>query len=317
MNGEWDGEAVADHERRLDEHDGEISDLRGRLEQQQHDTEISDLQGDVERLEQQQRDGAASVSRVSKKLPALGRRIDRLERQARTAGNPAPAGGGCYEFDEHAAWLARLAAARERALDVQEGLLLPKPGRRVLEQTVGQHSKLCAGRDRNRTAALDGSAAVTSTGMGSEEHIRAAGEYRAALAAYQEAKRTIVARQPGADDARERIRIDDARRQEHAAVLRAGREAHDTLCRELREHVVTMVQQHAEPPRWFSIALGEVPPAEQPHKWVDLARDVLMYRCAYGVRDEVDALGSPPGADASPRRQAVYEELRSKLRAYH
>lgn len=316
MNGEWDGEAVADHERRLDEHDGEISDLRGRLEQQQHDTEISDLQGDVERLEQQQRDGAASVSRASKKLTALGRRIDRLERQARTAGNRAPAGGGCYEFDEHAARLARLAAARERAFDVTAELL-PKYERRVLEQTIGRYSKLCADRDRNRTAALDGSAAVTSTDMGSEEHIQTAGEYRVALAAYQEAKRTIVARQPGADDAREKIRTDDARRQEHAAVLRAGREAHDTLCRELREHVVTMVQQHAEPPRWLSIALGEVPPAEQPHKWVDLARDVLMYRCAYGVRDEVDALGSPPGADASPRRQAVYEELRSNLRAYH
>lgn len=316
MNGEWDGEAVADHERRLDEHDGEIRDFRGRLDE--HDTEISDLQGDVERLEQQQRDGAVSVSRASKKLTALGRRIDRLERQARTGGNPAPVGGGCYEFDEHAARLARLAAARERALDVQEGLLLPKSERRVLEQTIGQHSKPCADRDRNRVAALDGSAAVTSTGMGSEEHSQAAGQYRAALAAYQEAKRTIVARQAGADDAREKIRTDDARRQEHAAVLRAGREAHDTLCRELREHVVAMVQQQAEPPRWFSIVLGEAPPAEEPHKWVDLARDVLMYRCAYGVRDGVDALGSPPGADAPPaRRQVVYGELRSKLRAYH
>jgi chromosome segregation ATPase len=86
-----------------------------------------------------------------------------------------------------------------------------------------------------------------------------------------------------------------------------GEQAWTKLVALLRERLDDALVANLRLPRWFENRLGPGEPRQDLEEWRDTAAQVLAYRFAHGVTDQVNALGSRPGEPTA--RRALYDRL--------
>jgi hypothetical protein len=104
---------------------------------------------------------------------------------------------------------------------------------------------------------------------------------------------------PQASRARRALADHNALLEQFGSTLTTGKAARSKLAAEVRSRIEAMLAEPDElPPLWFSIALGQRPPADRRTKWLEAAEAVVLYRVMYDVNHQVDALGPDTVTDA-------------------
>lgn len=142
-------------------------------------------------------------------------------------------------------------------------------------------------------------------------------QHQQAKKAYEQAKTTLqrlrLQRHTTAEnDARKALRADQKDRAQHGAAIDTGRKAEQWLRQQLYDRIGAAVGRSAQPPVWFSTALGDTPPSTCVEKWMHTAVSLLLYRRAFDVGDPVVALGPRP-VDAR-EQQRWHDDLAERLK---
>jgi chromosome segregation ATPase len=259
-----------------------------------------DLQDQVERV-------VGEVHEATTQARRLDARVLWLERRIRLSETPV------WELDDVDAEVIRLATAAEAGYLAQLALLAPAR-RRELEAAVTAYESDLATVRTQQERALAAAVALAETGYGSTEHRSAGSEFRAARSLMTTAETRSTGAREAAQEARRRLRHDDALHSETAERIESGEQSWATLRVRLRAAVAEAVGTAALLPSWFTTVLGPMPPAEDTDRWMETAVDLLAYRITYRVGDPVVALGPQPGEQASERQRTWWHELAGVLR---
>lgn len=296
---------------RFNELDYRIDELRAELESLQHTVndnertardQADDLQEKLEELE-------SSIGEATSTLSRLGDRLGWVERHIRASGAATE-----VNFDDQAGELAPL--VRKAKLGHQaQAHLLNDSDRRQLEASVALSDRQAQQINELTAAALQASATLTTTSYGQKEHADAAKAFRTAFTTRQAETKLHQQHQARAEQARTRLAQDDQLRNKHAATIRAGKAAAQTMRLRLRTTIAKALGEAALPPVWFTTALGVTPPRGGTDQWLDTATEVVAYRITYKITDPVLALGAKPDMN-SPEQYRWHQELLDKLRRY-
>ncbi|MFB7376539.1 hypothetical protein ACFC6U_01610 [Kitasatospora purpeofusca] len=277
----------------------------GRLDSLERD--LRERKEEIEGLVERADDHDEDVVFLRRAVDDLGQRVAWLERRVRTA-----AGGSAVDLDatdhETDQLVKRIAAGR-----AAEAQLLPAADRARHVRSLTAHQEAAARLENARTAVLESASTLATAAHGSDAFKRAASAYRQAATNARTADNHVRSTQVAADAARSALNRDDSLDRTLAEAAAAGQAAHEHLVRIARDRISTALAGTDLLPVWFASALGPMPPREDTEAWLDTATRALTYRLAYGVRDEVLALGSIP-AQATDRRRADHQAAERALR---
>ncbi|WP_328522834.1 hypothetical protein [Kribbella sp. NBC_00359] len=106
-----------------------------------------------------------------------------------------------------------------------------------------------------------------------------------------------------ARQARTAIADHEALMKQFGSTLTTGKTARTKLTAEVRTRIESMLAEPDElPPLWFSLTLGQRPPAGQRAAWLAAAEALVLYRVMYDVNHQVNALGPDTVTDAVQKR---------------
>lgn len=273
--------------------DGQVDQVRRSLSQVQAKTVEAD----------------ASVRELGAMVKRLDARVEWLERNIRLHDPSAVV----VELDDVPPDLFELAEVAESG-HVAQSRLLSAAARSGLEAKVDAHADAVRATAAHLDVALAASRTIAETPMGDDVHVHAIAEFRAAVAALQDARLRAHELARDAVEAAELLSVDEERRIAQADVVGEGERAWVHLLARLRSRVAEAVGEGALLPAWFTTVLGPIPPAEDTRAWMDAATGLLAYRVTYGVTDPIVALGPDPGEHHSLRRRAWHQQLRRMIR---
>jgi hypothetical protein len=285
------GVAIADLPERLGALDGSLDDVRSALRQVQKRSIA---------VETTSHDLAALVKR-------LDARVEWLERNIRL--QAATAEAQLDDIDIVEAELAQVAEAGH----VARSELLPPSGRSALEAAVGAHAEAVRAQVYQRDLAVGACAVLAETARNDDRHVSAVTEFRAAVAARDQARERARELAGPAVEAAAVLQVDEEQQLAVADVIVDGERAWGALQDRLRTRIAEAVGEGALLPAWFTSVLGPIPPAEDTRPWMDVATSLLAYRVTYGVTDPVMALGRAPAEAETARRRAWYQQLRRQF----
>ncbi|HWR47320.1 MAG TPA: hypothetical protein VN327_06865 [Pseudonocardiaceae bacterium] len=294
---------------RFNELDDRIDELRGELESLQRTVDDNErtARDQADELQEKLEELESSIGDATSILSRLGDRLDWVERHIRASGAATE-----VTFDDQAGELAPLVRKIRQGQQAQAHLLIDSD-RRQFEASLARSDHQARRIDELTTAALQASATLTTTSYGREEHTAAAKAFRTAFTTRQTEIKLHQQHQARAEQARTRLAQDDQLRNKHAATIRAGNAAAQTMRLRLRTTIAKALGEAALPPVWFTTALGVTPPRGGAEGWLDTATEVVAYRITYKVTDPVLPLGTKPDMNNSDQYR-WHQELVNKLR---
>ncbi|MDL5198711.1 CopG family transcriptional regulator [Streptomyces sp. ALI-76-A] len=291
----------------------DVEDAVGRLEEipRRVDSLEYDLREAKEETERVDNDLGDRISAVDGSVDRLVTRVAALERYLRQA-----EGAVVVDLDEdRAGEVHALAVTVNKGLDAQACLLDDYERSRL--KLSGAHLKQALEeRGGHRAAVLRAAAILATTQADDPERNAAELDFKSSAPKAQAAHRRVGPLRISAEDARQKLEADDARRAKKAKVIEAGQRADTKLRLRLRSRLSDALSGAELLPVWFVTAFGPMAPSRNANDWMDAATDVLAYRVAYQVTDPVVALGAPPDGHRAPRRTARHQELTRELRRW-
>ncbi|MFC4066743.1 hypothetical protein [Actinoplanes subglobosus] len=207
----------------------------------------------------------------------------------------------------------RQLAARARRGNESESVLLTPAQRAAEQREITGLDNALKRITQNTELALQHSATLAATAMGTPGHASAAVAFRTAVATIEGTQQQLPRLRKDAADARRKLEQDDEHREVHGPQVMTGTSARAQLAARLRARLDTAVADGALLPTWLVFAVGHQPVAEDVDAWMQLATELLAYRVTYEVTDPTVALG--PGTHDDPRREAWRTELDEQLQA--
>ncbi len=258
-----------------------------------------------DRLDEQDRAARDLAGRLGGAVQRLEERLARLEGVARSS-----PGVRLADLDTPGDDVRALAERAERGA-AAAAAQLDEERLRALQHAVAEDERLRAARDRAVEDLVAASLVIARSEPGASGRPAAALDFAAARAAVEEHRRDRDRVAGEADRARRELAADRRRAAEDRGAIEGGRAAHAELVVRARARLAQALDRDELPPAWLDAALGPAPP--QRDGWLDAGADLLAYRWTYGLTGE-PALGEPPGAGASARRQRWYRVLTERSR---
>jgi hypothetical protein len=190
--------------------------------------------------------------------------------------------------------ITRAELARQRAATLQSDV-----NRKLLIERVERYRTLHRNLEKNTATALDLSATLAETPYGTSPHADAASRFRHLAETIDTDQAQLADAATAAESATIALDLDERQRARHDPHVATDDAVHTALERTVRDRIGAAIARGARLPVWFTIALGDRPPADDTERWVQTATSLLMYRLTYAVTDPVVALGPP--AEPGPR----------------
>uniref|UniRef100_UPI003F491667 hypothetical protein n=1 Tax=Actinoplanes sp. CA-151224 TaxID=3239904 RepID=UPI003F491667 len=207
----------------------------------------------------------------------------------------------------------RQLAERARQGRTSAAVLLEPATRTMHQNRITALHQLEQEIEQTTEAALEHSATVAGTELGSDAHTQAACAYRSAVHVLAGQQARLPGARTAAAEARRVLNLDDKHREIHGPQVMTGESARAQLLARLRARLDAAVADSALLPAWLVLALGHQPVGEDVAAWMDTATSLLAYRVIYEVIDPVVAIG--PGAHDDPQREIWRKELEGRLQA--
>jgi chromosome segregation ATPase len=262
-----------------------------------------------DRVDEMEGDLGGRVAGAEQDVKRLTQHVRLLEGQIMAAGGAPAADLDTYTADQRA--LARTMQSGWNAADV----LLSDHSRTLHRARVERFKDTQARHQAARTTVIDLVGALTSHRYDTAGHTQAATQLRAAIATEATLRQGIAQRASEARESADALAADTATRADQQPAIAAGDRAEQRLTMALRSRLADAVSSRSLLPAWFVTVLGSAPPARETDRWLECATRLLLYRLAYGIDDQVLALGPAPTV-ARQHRHAWYDELSKDLRGW-
>ncbi|KRV48593.1 CopG family transcriptional regulator [Wenjunlia vitaminophila] len=254
-------------------------------------TASSDVREAKEETERVENDLENSISEIEAATSRLTTRVAALKRYLRQA-----KGAVVVNLDEdRGGELHALAVTVNKGLDARASLLTDYERSQL--QLAGRQLKHATDeRSQHRSAVLRAAAVLATAQAADAERKAAELDFKTSAPKAQDVHRRISRLTTSAQEARQKLEADDARRAKNAKVIDTGQRANTKLRLRLRSRLSDALSGAGLLPVWFVTALGPMAPSRNAHDWLDTATDVLAYRITYQVTDPVVALATPHSA---------------------
>ncbi|RLU81536.1 hypothetical protein CTZ27_32085 [Streptomyces griseocarneus] len=125
---------------------------------------------------------------------------------------------------------------------------------------------------------LRAAAVLASTPAADPQRKAAEHDFTTSAPAARQAHGRIAGPAAAAQDDGAKLIADDVARKKYAETIEAGQRADTALRIRLRSRLSAVISGKDLLPVWFVTVLGPLPPACDPHTWMDTATDVPAYR---------------------------------------
>lgn len=258
---------------------------RIRSDLSERESEIKRVDGRVDELED---DLGGRVGAAERAVERLTQQVRLLEGQIIAAGGAPAADLDAFTTDQRA--LARTMQAGWSAADA----LLSDHTRANHQARVERFHDIRLRHKAARKAVVDLAGALAGNRYGTDAHAQAAAQLHGAIASEATLRQNMARLGTGAQEASEALAADTATRADQQPAVAAGARAEKRLTLALRSRLADAISSRCLLPVWFVTVLGSAPPAQNAGRWLECATGVLLYRLAYGVDDQVLALGASP-----------------------
>ncbi|MFB7919561.1 hypothetical protein [Streptomyces sp. NPDC056061] len=292
-----------DEAREVEDLDYELSGIRGDVRSLEDD--LSTFRNDLTELDDDVRGDIQDTDQALKRLTG---RVQALEAHLLAAG-----GAPLADLDTVGPeW--KLARTASHGWHVRSGLL-PGHQREAHRLKVREYEGAIAERDEHRDKVVEAAGVLATQPRTSREFKQALMDFGMSHPlADRHDQRTQKLAAP-AQAAQAALAQDDSLRQAKASLIDQGDRAERKLNLLLRSRLADAIRDRALLPMWFVTVLGPVPPAHRTEEWIGHATQVLAYRVAYGITDQVVALGAAPD-EYVPRRTEWHRALVKNLRRW-
>ncbi|WP_410540127.1 hypothetical protein [Streptomyces sp. KL2] len=284
--------------------DYELRDIRSGIRNLEDD--LSTVRNDLTELDD---DVRGHIQDTDQSLKRLTGRLQALEAHLLAAG-----GAPLADLDTIDPEWKKLARNANHGWHVRSGLL-PRHQREAHRFKVREYEGAIAERDEHRDKVVEAAGILATQPRTSRDFKQAVMDFgmsRTLAESHDQRARQLAGPARAAQAA---LAQDDTLRQAKASLIEQGDKAERKLNWLLRGRLADAIRNRALLPMWFVTVLGPVPPAHKTQEWMDLATQVLAYRVAYGITDQVVALGPAPD-EYVPRRTEWHSELTKDLRRW-
>ena len=191
--------------------------------------------------------------------------------------------------------------------------LLPDGKRGELQALIREHEQAHEQRAIYLAEVLRTTSALATEAVDSPGHAEAAAAYRSAAPRLKKAIDDTQRLAAPAQEAGRQLAEDDHQRETLAPTIEAADRARNNLHARLEARISDTVNRGVVMPMWFDSAFELMPPARNPHVWLEIATDVLAYRTTYRVTHPLLALGPRLSGDEPMHRRTWHQDLEQRL----